>query len=106
MPKVNRKSTKAERMQRFARYREAGVPIGDAIRLALSPDPSDRDVTKGAIPSFAARHGLDPKNTAAAIYGNRSATADLCSALVEEIGESADFWKGLLSPTREAAASA
>lgn len=104
MPKVNRKGN--DKAERFARYREAQVPVCDAIRLALAIDPFDRELTKGAIPAFAARHGLDPKNTAHVIYGNRRATDDVCAALARELGRTPDFWKNLLSPTREAAATA
>jgi hypothetical protein len=107
MPNVNRKG-RTERIERFVRYRNAGVPVCDAIRLALSPNPNDRDLTKRAIPAFAERHGLDPKNTAAAIYGSSPwrVSDDVCVALASELGETAEFWKSLLSPAREAAASA
>jgi hypothetical protein len=105
MPKVNRRG-KPDAAERFARYREAQVPICDAIRLALSADPFDRELTKRAIPDFAARNGLDPKNTAHVIYGNRRATDTVCGALARELGRDTAFWKNLLSPAREAAATA
>lgn len=108
MPKGNRKPTATmvrEREERFARYRAAGVPIGDCIRLALSPDPFNRDVTLRAIPDFATRNRLNPKTTASEIYGGRRAADAVCAALAEELGGSQEFWRSLLSPTRETAAA-
>lgn len=108
MPKVNRKrpdaGTVRERAARFARYRDAGVPIGDAIRLALSPDPFNRKVTARAIPEFAARHGIHEKLASGAIYGSRRATDEVCAALAEELGGTSQDWWNLISPARETAA--
>lgn len=108
MPKVNRRATEStkERAARFARYLDALVPIGDAIRFALSNDPFDRQRTQRAIPEFAARHSLNEKLTASVIYGGRRATDDICIALTKELGGTADYWRNLLSPAREAAVSA
>lgn len=105
MPKVNRKRTETptERMQRFMRYVEAKVPIGDAIRFSLSPEPFDRKLTQSAIPDFAARHSIPPKLAASVIYGTRRATPQVCRALALEFGEDAEWWRALLSPTRESA---
>jgi len=109
MPKVNRKGTAAEireRQARFDRYLAAGVPTGDAVRLALSADPHDRERTQRAIPDFAARHGINSKLAAAAIYGGRKPTDDLCTALAAELGQGADYWMQLLWPRASAVASA
>jgi hypothetical protein len=106
MPKVNRKAAESakQRGERFSRYLTALVPIGDAIRFALSPEPFDRKRTARAIPEFAARNGLNEKLAASVIYGTRRATEDVCAALARELGGEPDYWQKLLSPTRETAA--
>lgn len=97
MPKVNRKGRR-EPSERYLRMRAAGVPVGDAVRLALSPDPDDRDKTVSAIPTFALRNHLDPKNSAKSIYGSRKPSDALLSALASELGGDVDFWRTQIWP--------
>lgn len=74
---------------------EAGAPVAMAVQLALAGS-RERDDVRTAIPRFAERHGRNPKATAHAIYGGRSAPADLLADLSEELGGTPEQWRELL----------
>lgn len=74
---------------------DVGVPVGDAVRIALAPTRERRD-QRTAIPQFAARHERNPKAVAQGIYGHRPAPDWLVEDLAEELGGTPEQWRELL----------
>lgn len=93
----------------------AGVPIGDAIRLALhdrdraawgedsgQPEPDPR----GAITRFIARHGFKSRgNVSSMLHGGRAMSLDVAAALAEDLGTSVEDVRQLYKRAAEKSAA-
>ena len=82
----------------------AGVPLGDAMRLALhASDLADGPTGTGAQPldprrsisRLAARYGLNRANTSSALHGNRALTPAMLAAVIDRLGGSSEKWVDL-----------
>lgn len=81
---------------RVGQWIDSGIPIGDAIRIALG----------GSLPKFATRHELNRTNTASQVYGHRRPTDDVVRAIQKELGGSEDEIRKLLWLAAEPVAAA
>jgi plasmid maintenance system antidote protein VapI len=77
-------------MEKVKKLIEAGARVGVAIREALL---TDRNLT---VAGLAEKYSLNEKAVSNAINGNVRATDGVLSALVAELGGTADSWRMLL----------
>lgn len=87
----------SDKVERIRAQVAVGVPVGDAIRLAVG----------GSIPMWANSHGIHRTEASMVIWSKRPATERVVAALAADLGTSEETIRALLwEGARPAAAAA